>query len=93
MSEHRRVRQHDSQAKLPGVLWTVLILGGMITMLSACLFGVDNFRLHCVQMASLALLIALVLVAIAEIDHPFQGSVHLYPNGFERARATFTLIP
>lgn len=93
MTEHRRVRQHDSQANLPEVLWMVLILGGVITMLTSCLFGVENFRLHCVQVASLALLIALILVAIAEIDHPFQGTVHLYPNGFERARATFAEVP
>ena len=71
----------------------VLILGGAITMLTSCLFGVENFRLHCVQVASLALLIALILVAIAAIDHPFQGTVHLYPNGFERARATFAQVP
>jgi hypothetical protein len=93
MTEHRRVRQHDSQTKLPGVLWMVLILGGVITMFSACLFGVDSFPLHCIQAMSLALLIALILVAIAEIDHPFQGTVHLSPNGFERARATFAEVP
>lgn len=93
MTEHRRVRQHDSQATLPTVLWTVLILGGCITILSACLFGIENFPLHCVQVVSLTLMIALILVAVAEIDHPFQGTVHLSPGGFERARATFTQSP
>lgn len=93
MTEHRRVRQLESQSKLPGILWMVLIVGGVITMLSASLFGTENFVLHCVQVVSLALLLSFILVAIADIDRPFQGMVHVYPLGFERARATFAELP
>ena len=71
----------------------VLIAGGAITMLSATLFGTENFVLHCVQVVSLALLLSLTLVAIADIDRPFQGTVRVYPLGFERARATFAQLP
>jgi len=93
MTEHRRVRQHDSESTLPGILWAVLIVGAGITLLSSCLFGIEKFSLHCIQVGSLTLLITLILVAIAEIDHPFQGTVHLTPRGFERARSSFTRIP
>jgi uncharacterized protein DUF4239 len=93
MTEHRRVRQLESQSKLPGILWLVMILGGGITTLSACLFGTDNFKLHCLQIFSLTLLLSLILVAIADIDRPFQGVVHVSPQGFERARATFAQFP
>jgi hypothetical protein len=91
MSEHRRVRFLQSASKLPGVLWLVLIVGGGITTMSACLFGTENFRLHCVQVLSLTLLLSLALVAIADIDRPFQGAVHVSPDGFVRARATMQL--
>lgn len=93
MTEHRRVRQLQSQSKLPGILWIVLIVGGIITMLSSCMFGIDNFRLHCLQVVSLTLLLSLILVAIADIDRPFQGTVHVYPRGFERARDTLAQLP
>jgi len=93
MTEHRRVRQLQSQSKLPGILWVVLIVGGIITMLSACMFGIDNFRLHCLQVVSLTLLLSLILVAIADIDRPFQGAVHVHPRGFERARDTLAHLP
>jgi hypothetical protein len=93
MTEHRRMRELQSQTKLPGILWTVLILGGVLTTLSSCLFGTDNFKLHCVQVFSLTLLLSIVLVAIADIDRPFQGAVHVTPVGFERARATFAEFP
>jgi len=93
MTEHRRVRQLQSQSKLPGILWVVLIAGGIITTLSACMFGIDNFQLHCLQVVSLTLLLSLILVAIADIDRPFQGAVHVHPLGFERARDTLAQLP
>jgi hypothetical protein len=93
MTEHRRMRELQSQTQLPGILWAVLILGGILTTLSSCLFGTDNFKLHCVQVFSLTLLLSLALVAIGDIDRPFQGAVHVTPIGFERARATFAEFP
>jgi Protein of unknown function (DUF4239) len=89
LTEHRRVRELESQSKLPSVLWVVLLVGGVITTISACLFGTENFRLHALQVFSLTLLLSLALVAIGDIDRPFQGTVRVWPRGFERARATF----
>jgi len=93
MTQHRRERELQSQSSLPGILWAVLLLGGGITTLSSCLFGTANFKLHCVQVFSLTLLLALALVAIADIDRPFQGEVHVSPHGFERARVTIDEAP
>ncbi len=89
MTEHRRVRELESQSKLPSILWIVLFLGGVITSVSACLFGTENFKLHALQVFSLTLLLSLALVAIGDIDRPFQGTVRVLPRGFERARTTF----
>lgn len=89
MSEHRRIRQHDSEYSLPPILWMVLIVGGIITILSACLFGIENVRLHFIHVGMLSLLIVLILVATTDIDHPFQGPIYLHPHGFERARVIF----
>ncbi|HEY0703651.1 MAG TPA: hypothetical protein VGD60_12870 [Candidatus Acidoferrales bacterium] len=93
MTEHRRIRQLQNNSKLPGVLWLVLVMGGGITIMSSCLFGTENFRLHCVQVISLTLLLSLALVAIGDIDRPFQGAVRVTPAGFERARGTFAQFP
>jgi lipid-A-disaccharide synthase-like uncharacterized protein len=93
MTEHRRMRELQSRTQLPPILWMVLLLGGIITIMSSCLFGTENFKLHCVQVVSLTFLLSLALVAIADIDRPFQGAVHVTPIGFERARAIFTEFP
>jgi Protein of unknown function (DUF4239) len=86
MSEYRRMRELGSGSHLPGVLWYVLLVGGFLTVTSACMFGADNMTLHILQVASFSLLIALILVAIADIDQPFRGAVHVSDTAFRRAQ-------
>ena len=83
---HRRVRQLQSQTNLHPVLWVVLIAGGGITIMSSCLFGSEYPALHMLQVITLALLLSLVLVTIADISHPFRGMVRVVPTGFENAK-------
>jgi ABC-type branched-subunit amino acid transport system permease subunit len=65
-----------------------LIAGGIITVAASCFFGVPNFRFHLVQVVMLTFLISLVLVAIANIDRPYQGLVKVEPEGFNFANRT-----
>ena len=93
MSEHRRLRQLESRMKLPGILWVVLVVGGVVVIGSACLFGCQNFTLHFVLVFVLSLLLSLVLVSVAQIDRPFQGPVHIQPDAFVFAQQTFAQLP
>jgi len=86
LTEHRRTRVLQSLSRLPGVLWFVLIIGGAVTIASSCLFGSSNVLLHILQVFAFSLLLALGLVAIADIHRPFQGSVHISDYPFDRAR-------
>ena len=89
-TEHRRIRIMQSREALPTILWSVLIAGGIITVAASCFFGVPNFRFHLLQVIVLSFLISLVLVAIADIDRPYQGDVRVVPTGFEFALRTFS---
>ncbi len=86
MAEHRRIRLLQSTSRLPGILWWVLIFGGIVTIISSCMFGSSSGLLHALQVFCFSLLVALVLVAIADIDRPFQGSVHVSDSAFRRAQ-------
>ncbi len=86
LAGHRRTRLVQSAARLPGVLWWVLLVGGTVTVASTCMFGASNGALHAIQVGAFTLLIALVLVAIADINRPFQGSVHVSDYAFRRAQ-------
>ena len=88
MSEHRRIRVLESRTQLPAILWIVLVLGAVLTVGASCLFGVDDFKVHALQVGALSLTISIVLVAIADIDHPFDGVVHVPPTSFQYALDT-----
>ena len=88
LTEYRRIRVMQSREALPAILWAVLIVGGIISIAAACLFGVPSFRFHVLQVGVLSFLISLVLVAIADIDRPYQGGLTVQPEGFSFARET-----
>jgi hypothetical protein len=88
MTEHRRIRLLQSRQQLPPLLWAVLVVGGIVTVGSTCLFGVDNFKLHMVQVFEISFLLSLMLVAIASINRPYKGDVHVSPEAFRYALET-----
>lgn len=90
LTEYRRIRIMQSREGLPAILWAVLIVGGVITVAAACFFGVPSFHFHVLQVAILSFLISLVLVAIADIDRPYQGNVYVQPAGFSFSKEMIT---
>ena len=93
LTQYRQIRAMQNRETLPFILWAVLIAGGIITVVSACFFGVANFRIHVLQVLMLSFLISLVLVAIANVDRPYQGSVRVTPEGFRYALNTLHQQP
>jgi hypothetical protein len=86
LTEHRRIRLLQNASRLPSVLWCLLVIGGTVTIASASTFGSANTPLHALQVFVFSLLIILALVAVADIDRPFQGSVHVSHFAFQRAQ-------
>jgi hypothetical protein len=86
LSQHRMTRLMESTYRLPKVLWCVLLVGGFLTIVSACTFGSESTKLHALQVLSFSLLISLALVAITDIYRPFQGLIHVSDYAFRRAQ-------
>jgi len=86
LTEHRRIRLLQSQASIPGILWVVLIVGGVLTISSSCMFGSASSALHGLQVFAFSLLVSLVLLAIADINRPFRGAIHISVFAFQRAQ-------
>jgi len=93
MTHYRRARLLQSSNRLPVIFWCVLMVGGVLTVASVAMFGSRNPRLHVFQVFSLTLLITLAMLAIADLDRPFQGWVHVGTYPFERARDNMREIP
>ena len=86
LTEHRRTRLLQSAYHLPAIFWAVLLVGGLLTIVSASMFGSGNATLHALQVFSFTLLITLVLLAIADVNLPFRGWVHVSNYAFVRAQ-------
>jgi Protein of unknown function (DUF4239) len=86
LTQHRLTRLLESATRLPSVLWCVLLVGGVLTIVSSCMFGSESIKLHALQVFSFSLLISLSLVATADINRPFQGSIHVTDYGFRQAQ-------
>jgi len=86
LAQHRLTRILQSRTRLPIVLWCVLLVGGSLTIVSACIFGSESIKLQMLQIFGLSLLVSLSLVAIADIHRPFYGLIHVSDFAFQRAR-------
>ncbi|MGR6963404.1 bestrophin-like domain [Geodermatophilus sp. URMC 61] len=75
---------------IPGVLWTALIVGGVVTIGFALLFGLQRAVLHSLMLGSLAALIGVLLFVAVEMDRPFAGGVAIEPEPFERVLVDFS---
>jgi hypothetical protein len=85
LTQLRRIRFLESASRLPAIFWCVLLTGGALTVLSVIIFGSRSYPVHRFQVFSLSLMIALSLLAIADLDRPFRGWVHVGDYAFERA--------
>jgi uncharacterized membrane protein YfcA len=87
LSERRNLREQELQARLPEILWLLLVAGAGATVGSSCLLGNDNKWLHYCQVLALTFVVAVTLAAIADLARPFEGAVAVTSAAFERAYA------
>jgi hypothetical protein len=80
------IRKRQTAARLPGLLWGVLLVGGTLTIVSACLFSAVSVKLQGLHVFSISLLVSLSLIAIADIHRPFHGPIHVGDDAFRRVQ-------
>ncbi|MHC1563647.1 bestrophin-like domain [Actinomycetospora sp. C-140] len=74
---------------VPVVLWIALIVGAVVTIGFALIFGMRSTLLHTLMTASLSALIGVLLFVAVAIDHPFAGDVAVHPAPLERVLSDF----
>jgi len=77
VTEARRTRLHLSDGIVPTMLWSVLILGGVLTVAFTFFFGTRNLRAQVLMTGVLALIVFMGMLVIVSINHPFTGPVHI----------------
>ena len=83
LSDARRMRLVASEEGVPGVLWLVLIFGGMAAVGFTYLFGLESTWAHRLMVVTLAAVIGLVLFTVSALGHPFAGGARIGTEAFE----------
>jgi hypothetical protein len=88
----RDQRLGEDSSGLNGIMWTVLYIGGAVTIAFSLLFGFKANTLQFVMTGALALLIGLIIYLAMSLDFPYQGTIRVGPEAFERSLTTFSEI-
>ena len=83
LGESRRLRILSSRAKVPGVMWVLLIVGGLVTIASTWAFRMKDPRLHAIGVSLFAILTGFILFLVFALEHPFTGDVRVQPDAFQ----------
>ncbi|HSK85985.1 MAG TPA: hypothetical protein VK902_21650 [Rubrobacter sp.] len=83
LADARRMRLVAAEEGIPGVLWSVLIFGGIAAVSFTYLFGLENTWAHRLMVLTLAAVIGLVLFTIGAMEHPFSGGARIGTEAFD----------
>ena len=83
LADARRMRLVAAEEGVPGVLWAVLIFGGVAAVGFTYLFGLENTWAHRLMVVTLAAVIGLVLFTIGAMEHPFSGGARIGTGAFD----------
>lgn len=89
LSDSRTQRLNVNREGLSPVIWIILIVGGALTIIFTYFFGVESIRAQSMMTAGLTIMIALTLVVILAINHPFRGDLSIQPDAMEEVIAEF----
>jgi hypothetical protein len=75
-------RMEDYAGHLPLIMWSVLLFGAVIVITASTLLGNESKRIHSLHVVSLTILISVSLLAIWDLDRPFDGATRVDATAF-----------
>jgi len=85
----RLTRQFNSTVHLGGMMWSLLIVGGIITICFMFFFGLESTHSHMLMTALLAGYISFMLFLVYSLDNVYRGPESIKPVALEQVRALF----
>ncbi|HEX8906515.1 MAG TPA: hypothetical protein VF771_16815, partial [Longimicrobiaceae bacterium] len=85
----RRDRLFLGNRGVGAVTWTIIILGGLITVGFAAFFSMRNLRAQLLLTSLMAAMFGLMLFLIAAMDHPLWGRLSVDPGPFRQLATGF----
>jgi len=89
VTQARRTRLSLASGIVPGAVWLVLFVGAVLTVVFTFFFGTANLRAQTWMTAMLTLMLAMSLLIVMLLDHPFAGDVRVTAEALERVLEDF----
>jgi Protein of unknown function (DUF4239) len=83
ITDNRSERLDSADGTAPGILWLVLLIGGLITLGFPAFFAASNLNAQILMTAALAALVSLSLLLAVVFDFPFSGDVTISASPFD----------
>jgi hypothetical protein len=84
----RRKRLLSGDANVPGVMWRMLVIGGIGMILFTYLIAAKHGVVQILTTAFLALILSYSVLIVAALIHPYDGDVHVSPDAFRAVLQT-----
>jgi hypothetical protein len=81
--EFRRQRLEAVNYAIPGTLWTVVLVGAVLSIAASYVFSIESFLVHATMTSLLAAMISLLVFFILITDLPYRGSAGVGPDSYE----------
>jgi hypothetical protein len=82
LTTQRNTRVLDGRPRIPGLLWTGLLFGGVVLIALTAFTRLDNRLTHMILSSAVAILLGLLLFLIFWLDHPFGRQLGVTPAPF-----------
>jgi hypothetical protein len=85
LQDARALRRSTAANQVPSIVWTVVLLGGVLTVGAGSFLGAPSLAMHMAMSATLAASGALVVVLIVALSQPYRGDFRIPTTPYQRA--------
>ena len=92
LASERNQRILDAKPRIPGLLWTGLLFGGVLLLGLGGFMRLGSMRAHFGLLSAVAVLLGLLLFIVFWLDHPFGNQLGVTSEPFEQSLSVFDSI-
>src|SRR6478736_5140000 len=85
LASERNQRILDAKPRIPGLLWTGLLFGGVVLVALGGFLQLGSLRAHLILLSAVAVLLGLLLFIVYWLDHPFGNQLGVTSEPFEQS--------
>jgi hypothetical protein len=92
LASERNQRILDAKPRIPGLLWSGLLFGGVVLLGLGGFMRLGSMRAHLLLLSAVAVLLGLLLFIVYWLDHPFGNQLGVTSEPFEQSLNVFDSI-